>query len=347
MDSVSQMVLGAAVAEATLGRRIGRRASAVGAVLGTLPDLDVLVRYADAIDSFTLHRGWSHSLFVLSLISLPLAALASRLFARAEVAFGRWWFAVWAVLITHALLDAFTTYGTQLFWPIPTPPVSIGSVFIIDPLYTLPLLVGVVLALRRRDRSGRRANLIGLGASTGYLVATLVFQQLARSEAMVAFERAGLAPQATLALPFPFGMMWRVLAREGDDYAVVWVSLIDGEQSVQVERFARGLEAIGPIDDPAPVERLKWFTHGFVGARRIDEALVLTDLRIGTGGTPIFSFTAAEAGSSGEWRRVQAEARDPVVDLSVLGQLLRRSVDAEVEMSDGELAGDPADTVVR
>jgi len=342
MDSLSQVALGAAVAEATLGRRIGRRAALLGAVLGTLPDLDVLVRYADAIDSFTLHRGWSHSLFVLSLISLPLAGVARKLCRRPDVAFGRWWFAVWAVLITHPLLDAFTTYGTQLFWPIPTPPVAISSIFIIDPLYTLPLLLGVILALAWRDRRGRRANLIGLGLSTAWLLTTLGLQQVARGEAQVAFERAGVDPDATLVLPFPFGVMWRVIAREADDYAIVWVSLIDGEQSVEVERHARGLDSLGPIDDPAPVGRLRWFTHGFTGARRVDDVLVLTDLRIGTAAMPVFAFDAAVPGPAGEWRRTIAVARDPVIDFSVLGLLARRSVDAGVPLRDGELVGSAA-----
>ena len=369
MDSISQMALGAALADATLGRRIGRRAAALGAALGTLPDLDVLVRYADAIDSFTLHRGWSHSLFVLSLASLPLAAIAQRLLDpgvrarggsadRAEPAgaataraagaagttggpsgasFGRWWLATWAVLITHAILDAFTTYGTQLFWPLPVPPVSIGSVFIIDPFYTLPLLAGLVVALRRRDARGRRANLAGLGASTAWLVATLGLQQVARAEAAEAFELAGVEPEATLVLPFPFGVLWRAIALEGDGYAVVWVSLVDGRRSVEVERHDRALDDLA-LDDRRGLERLDWFTGGFVGARRVDDRLVLTDLRIGTGAMPVFAFEAAEPDGD-RWRATLAEERAPVVDASVLGALARRTVDADAPLVDGPLAG--------
>ena len=333
------MALGAAVAEATLGRRIGRRASLVGAALGTLPDLDVLVRHADAIDAFTLHRGWSHSLFVLSLASLPLAALLRRLADRDGAAsLGRWWLGVWAVLITHALLDGFTTYGTQLFWPIPTPPVAIGSIFIIDPLYTVPLLIGLAVALRRRDAAGRRANRVGLVVSTAWLASTLVLQQVARGEALESFERAGVTVDEMLVLPFPFGVLWRAIALDGDDYAVAWVSLADGQEGGTVERRARGLDGL-TLDDAEPVERLAWFTRGFVGARRIDGALVLTDLRIGTAATPIFAFEVAES-VDGAWRRTLAEERDPVVDLDALRALAGRSVDAGVELADGPLAGD-------
>ena len=69
MDSVTQAVLGAAVGEATLGRRVGAKAALWGAVLGTLPDLDVLYPFADPVSAFTWHRGPSHSLFVLAALT--------------------------------------------------------------------------------------------------------------------------------------------------------------------------------------------------------------------------------------------------------------------------------------
>jgi len=75
LDSISQFALGAAIGEATLGSRLGRKAMVLGGLLGTLPDLDVVVHYSDAVASFTYHRSWSHSLLVLGLLS-PFIALA-------------------------------------------------------------------------------------------------------------------------------------------------------------------------------------------------------------------------------------------------------------------------------
>ena len=68
----------------------------------------------------------------------------------------RWFFAMQLVFITHPLLDAFTVYGTQLWWPLKTPTTMWSSVFIIDPLYTLWLLIACVVAWRAnaRTRSG-------------------------------------------------------------------------------------------------------------------------------------------------------------------------------------------------
>ena len=65
MDSLTQITLGAALGEAVLGRQVGRKAMLYGAVCGTLPDLDVLLKFGDPVMDFTFHRSFSHSIFVL------------------------------------------------------------------------------------------------------------------------------------------------------------------------------------------------------------------------------------------------------------------------------------------
>ena len=80
------------------------------------------------------------------LFSLPLAAGIARLHGE-WAQWRRWWLAMALALVTHPLLDAMTVYGTQLLLPFTHTPYAVGSVFIIDPLYTLPLLLGVLLAL--------------------------------------------------------------------------------------------------------------------------------------------------------------------------------------------------------
>jgi inner membrane protein len=63
MDSLSQIVLGAAVGEAVLGRKIGNRAMVWGAVGGTIPDLDVLGSFfMSDLNNLMFHRGVTHSI---------------------------------------------------------------------------------------------------------------------------------------------------------------------------------------------------------------------------------------------------------------------------------------------
>ena len=177
MDSLTQIALGSAVGVAVMGRRTAVwKAALWGAVAGTLPDLDAFIDHGDAILNMTRHRAESHALLFLTLFSPLLAWAVARLHGEMAL-FKRWTLALWLVLITHPLLDAMTVYGTQLLLPFTNHPYGVGSVFIIDPAYTLPLIVGVVAALRLNHAArGLRWNALGLVLSTAYL-AWSVFAQ--------------------------------------------------------------------------------------------------------------------------------------------------------------------------
>ena len=145
MDSLTQAVLGGAVGYAVLGSKVGRKAAIYGAILGTLPDLDVFLPYAGEVEAFTYHRGFSHSLLVHLLIS-PLIVWFITICHQGATQYKKHWFwMIFLCLSTHGILDSFTVYGTQLLWPITEYPFAVSNVFIIDPIYTLPLLIAFIL----------------------------------------------------------------------------------------------------------------------------------------------------------------------------------------------------------
>lgn len=147
MDSLTQVALGAAVGIAVMGRRTAVwKAALWGGICGTLPDLDALIDHGDAVRNMTYHRAESHALFYLTLASPLIAWVIARLHGQREL-LRRWWLAVWLALVTHPLLDLMTVYGTQILLPFTDQPYGVGSIFIIDPLYTVPLLAGAGAAL--------------------------------------------------------------------------------------------------------------------------------------------------------------------------------------------------------
>ncbi|MEW8107327.1 MAG: metal-dependent hydrolase, partial [Candidatus Thiodiazotropha endolucinida] len=230
MDPFTQILLGAAVGHATLGARVGRKALFWGAVFGGMPDLDVFLPYADEVAAVTHHRGFSHSLVTHTIVAPILGAGLARLHAGEGASIARWTLLVWLALATHALLDAITIYGTQLFWPSTGPPVGLGSIFIIDPLYTLPLLVGVLWAAlaRRKTSVGRRANRIGLGLSTAYLAGAIFIQAQVRDIAESELARQGIEYDRLIATPTPFNLLlWRVVAMVPHGYREGYYSVLD------------------------------------------------------------------------------------------------------------------------
>src|SRR3546814_4778576 len=117
-----------------------------------LDSLPIALLTDDPVALMTLHRGPSHSLFVLPLAGWLVWAFFRRRGGRVAASPRRWFWAIQAVLLTHPLLDALTVYGTQLLWPLPLRPVMWSSVFIIDPLYSVWLRLAWVAAFFLRER---------------------------------------------------------------------------------------------------------------------------------------------------------------------------------------------------
>ena len=293
MDSLSQLALGAAVGVAVMGRRTALwKSAAWGAALGTLPDLDVVIDHGDALLNMVLHRAETHALFWLTLVAPLIGAGIARLHSEWPH-WRRWWLAAWLVLVTHTLLDAMTVYGTQLALPFTNHPFGVGSIFIIDPLYTLPLLLGLLLALvlaRWRPAGALRANVWGLALSTAYLAWGVAAQQHVTQIAQASLERQGIQAQALLVTPTPFNtVLWRVVATTPTLYHEGFYSLMDEGREPQWEVFSRGphlMEAYAA--DPA-FQRLNAFAKGLVAMREADGRAWVSDLRMGQ--TPAFSFT--------------------------------------------------------
>ncbi len=315
MDSLSQLALGAAVSVAVMGRRAAQpaaatgrpvalwKAAAWGALAGTLPDLDVFIAHGDPILDMVLHRAETHALFWLLLFSLPFGWCVARLQGQ-PAQWRRWWLAMALALLTHPLLDAMTVYGTRLLLPFSDTPLGVGSIFIIDPLYTLPLLAGVVAALVMAGRSRSRAwraNLVGLALSTAYLGWSVAAQQHVTGVAMAALQQQGISADRVLVTPTAFNtVLWRVLAVGPDAVHEGFHSLADDAGPLHFDRFARdaALDArLAAEQGPqSPAQALRDFSQGYyrVAAGGDGRSVLITDLRMGQEPYYTFSFVVAE-----------------------------------------------------
>ncbi|MBM3512072.1 MAG: metal-dependent hydrolase [Alphaproteobacteria bacterium] len=297
MDSVTQFVLGAGVGMAVLGPKIGaRRAALAGGVLGTLPDLDVFWPFEDPVAAFVLHRSATHSL-VMHALATPILGEALRFVAaplRAERA--RAYAAVFLCLATHALLDAMTIYGTRLFWPLWPEPVGLGSIFIIDPLYTVPLLVVTLWALGTRAWNARlaRALTVALVVSTAYLGWAAVAQSIARARAGDALAASGFVPERLMATPTPLNtLFWRAIAIEGERYFNLYVPLLADRGAITVYAHPRG-PASGCLAGNGAAATLAAFAQGFYRIEADGRTLAHADLRMGLTPGYVFRFIVAE-----------------------------------------------------
>jgi inner membrane protein len=298
MDSLTQIALGSAVTVAVMGRRTAVwKAALWGAVAGTLPDLDAFIDHGNAILNMTRHRAESHSLLYVTLAAPLLAWGVSRLHHEPAL-FRRWWLALWLALFTHPLLDAMTVYGTQLLQPFSDYPFAVGSIFIIDPLYTVPLLVGVGAALRLKSQRGLRWNAAGLLLGTLYLGWSAVAQQQATQVARASLQAEGIDASGLLVTPAPFNtLLWRLVATTPTQYLEGHYSLLDDSPRIRWSTHDRGAALIERHGQEPSVARIAAFSHGFYRLSESGGHLFVTDLRMGQEPAYTFHFDLGTPGA--------------------------------------------------
>jgi len=326
LDSVTQIALGAAVGEATLGRRIGKPALVWGGICGLLPDLDVLVPLGDVVKNFTYHRSASHSLFVLTLLTPVMVALILKRHPHWAGYRLRWYLLVFLSFITHILLDGLTVYGTQILWPLDTPPVMWSTIFIIDPAYSVPLIFGVSAAffMSRTKNTGHVITLACLMLSSLYLVWTIGIKTHVDNVTKEALDRNNISYNRIVTVPSPFNtFLWRILVMDDTMYYEGYYSIFDKDRSIAFSGYPNNKALLKPIENHWPVERLQWFTQSFYSARRMADQIVITDLRMGTENAYVFRFQVGAA-RDGKITPVKSRRITPDLDLRLLGQLWQR-----------------------
>lgn len=317
MDSITQAVLGASIQGAGLGKYQGRKAYVYGALLATLPDLDVLIRYDNPVTAMTTHRGFSHSVFVITAFSALLAWLICRYKPKPERGYSgrRLFIVLWLTIVTHPILDSFTVYGTQLFWPFTSVPESWSSIFIIDPIYTVPLLVatlaGLLFGYRRWTHT---LSIAALTFSCAYLAFSVVAKNIAESNARDAMAHAGIHVTRLKSMPMPLNtMLWRVLVDDdnGKRYEVITGLLDTRRAEWRNMPYHPELQAMMAADPD--VARLKWFTDNWIDVVAEDGRLILQDERMDSNGKSYFRFLLARRDDTGQWQRVPSQALPKVM----------------------------------
>lgn len=283
MDSLTQIVLGAAVGEAVLGKKVGNKAILYGAIAGTIPDLDVLSRYlVDTVTATEWHRGFSHSIFFAVLFAPIFGWLIWKLNPEADANRKDWsWLFFWG-LFTHPILDAFTTWGTQLFWPLKTR-LALQSIFVIDPLYTLPFLVFLILAMlqKRTSVKRRRYNRLGLIVSSAYLMLTPILKGFAYKQFTNNLESQGIVYKEMDIRPTPFNtVLWTANIDVDDAYLIGNYSFFDS-QPIQFRSYLKNHEFLGNLETNDKVARLIAITEGWYAITKGEEGLFFNDLRFG------------------------------------------------------------------
>lgn len=284
MDSLTQIVLGAAVGEAVLGKKIGNKAILWGAIAGTIPDLDVLNKlFYDSVTSNELHRGFSHSI-VFSLIFAPVFGwLVFKLYKSKKATWQGWTKLFFWGLFTHPLLDMHTSWGTQLLWPLDYK-FSYNNIFVVDPLYTLPFLAFLIFAMVQKRGTVKRSrlNMMGIYVSSAYMLLTIMFKGITYfvfKESLVSQQIAYVDMETK---PTPMNsILWTANVETDNSFLIGYYSLLDDDKKIKWRSFQKNHELLGEFKNDPLIARLAKLSHNWYTIEKRDGKMYFNDLRFG------------------------------------------------------------------
>jgi len=346
MDSLTQMVLGAAVGEAVLGKKLGNRAMVWGGIAGTIPDLDVIANsFLSPIDALAFHRGITHSFVFVILTALLLGrivpmqygwkhhktlAIASWSLLVAGIGLGiaalagfnwqgiaaglmvatllagiirkrynsdfyvadpavsvrEWTVFFWWTLVTHPLLDCFTTYGTQMLLPFSDYRISFNNIAVADPFYTLPFLTFLIAAAFKvsDSRLRSRLNWIGIGISSAYMLLTITNKQIVNYKMEQSLNQMGESYKRYMTTPTILNnILWAGIAETDTSFIYGQYSFFDRSNTFTLSEISKNHDVVGKsLDSDYTLKTLNWFSNGYFRMVKDSESQFrFFDLRFG------------------------------------------------------------------
>ena len=281
MDSLTQIVLGAACGEVALGKKIGNKAQLFGAIGGTIPDLDVIVGnlfFGNEIDQLAFHRGFMHSFVFAFIAPLVLGFVVYELYnwgkRKDTTTLKDWIWLFFLSIFTHPILDSFTAYGTQLFLPFSDYRVAFNNISVVDVFYTAPFLfcLLVVLFFKRNNPKRLKWTKAGIYISSFYLLLTVGNKFYTNSVFEESFKEAGIETERFTTQPAFFtNFLWYGVAKTNNTYYVKFYSIFDDENRPQKLISIPANHELLDMNHP-DLQTLTWFSKGFYALDTVGSA---------------------------------------------------------------------------
>jgi inner membrane protein len=359
MDSITQATLGAAMGHAVLGEKMGNKAILIGAIAGTIPDLDVFSRlFLDhQVYGLVYHRGITHSIF-FTLVASPIFAWLSlqyykRDIHKTELAQGilaTWWFLFYGIIVaalgyltytskslvaggflslfalgfiplikslkrnyehrelieydpsfknwtlmfflaflTHWIIDACTAYGTQIFEPFSRYRVAFNNISILDPLYTVPMIIGLVGVFYAKKYPKQRLwNYIGISVATLYMVSTFYSKSVMNSVVADSLQEQGIEYTEYITYPSILNtVLWQTTVLSEDAYYYGTYSFFDKNPTIEFVKLPKNHDLIEGHQEEEYLGILLWFANGYYNLiEQPDGSIMFNNLRFGMMGVP-------------------------------------------------------------
>ena len=287
MDPFTQGIVGTTVAQSGAKRDTLIIASIIGLLAGLAADLDIFIRSdSDPLLFLEYHRHFTHSIFFIPFGALICALVFYNLFSkRNNLSFGKTYFFSFLGYATHGFIDSFTTYGTLLFWPFTDQRIAWNTISVIDPLFTIPIFIFVILSIQRKNKKFSFYAIIWM-----FFYQTIAYTQKLRAEDLIYDYAQTLNHKVELIEAKPsFGniIVWKVIYSSSEKYYVNAIRLsldhkiYPGEslEKLDVSKSFPWLDA--KSQQAKDVEKFRWFSNGYLGVDKKNRDIIY-DVRFST-----------------------------------------------------------------
>ncbi len=270
MDPLTHGVLGAVAAQGFAKKRELGIAAVVGFTAAILPDADTFIQSAeDSLLQLQYHRQFTHALIFIPAGAFIASSILWFLF-RHRVPFVRLYMYAMLAYATAGLLDACTSYGTQLLWPFATERIAWRIVAIIDPVVTFTLIAAVTLAVVRKSRI---PAIIGLVLIICYLLLGLMQRNQVEQAAYALASQRGHSLEKIEVKPSMGNiLLWRSVYLSGSNY---YIDAIRVGPFSDIKIYSGGIVKAFDISETFPdlqrnsvlyndIQRFKTYSSGFL-----------------------------------------------------------------------------------
>lgn len=285
MDSLTHIVLGACIGEVWLGKKIGKRAMLLGAVAQSTPDIDFIASFfLPPAKDLLAHRGFTHSLLFMVLMTPLLSWLADRWRRPHDVSFRTWVYFFSTQMFAHIFLDACNVYGTGWFEPFSHYRISFNSMFVADILFSIVPFVAVMILLFTplTHRLRKKYALLAMTWCALYLLLGVTFKTIVESAVRKNIREQQIVSKRFFTTPTPLNnLLWYTVIESDSGYYLGYRSVFDGKKRMQLHFFPRHAELTERIQDKEELSLLMRFAQGYYTLEMQADTVVFNDLRFG------------------------------------------------------------------
>jgi inner membrane protein len=286
MDTLTHLALGACIGQAVAGKKIGKPALWIGALAQSIPDGDFITAlWLQPPASLLAHRGFSHSICFLIIVTPLLAWLIRKANRFTILTFNSWCLFIGFEILVHLFIDAFNAYGIGWLEPFDHMRISFNTIFVADPFFSIWSFIACIALLSIKNLHSQKALFwmrFGLLFTGLYFMYCVLNKWNIEKDIKANFAQQQISVQQHISTPTPFNnWLWYFVVRDKDGFYLGYRSVFDGNRKPRIKFFPANEQLLASLTNREEINQLVRFSQGYYTVENRKDTIIFDDLRFG------------------------------------------------------------------